>query len=103
MSNPLPEGWFGIDDPEHCRIFAEELASEMGVGHVLEGVSAIPIARADGSDDYLFQLEDGRVAWVHLTFANRPERPPWPGTQVFESLAAWRKAVIDERESFHRR
>ncbi len=96
MGDVWPDGWFGVDDPEHRRMFAHELASEVGVGHVLKGLNASPIARADGSDDYLFQLEDGRVAEVHLTFANRPERPPWPGAQVFESLEAWRKAVDHE-------
>ena len=97
MSDVWPDGWFGIDDPEHRRMFATELASEVGRGHVLHGSDPTPIARADGSDDYLFKLEDGRVAEVHLTFANRPERPPWPGTRVFDNLEAWRKAVADER------
>jgi hypothetical protein len=55
-----------------------------------------PIARADGRDDYLFQAEDGRVAEVHLTFANRPERPPWPGSVLYESLEAWRREKTRE-------
>jgi len=92
-----PTGWSAIDNPEHRRLLAQELASEVGEGHVLKDVAAAPIARADGSDDYLFALEDGRVAEVHLTFANRPERPPWPGTTMFDSLEAWRKAIDDER------
>ena len=88
-----PRGWFAVDDPEHKRLLAKELQSEVGAGHLLKGVAAVPIARADGRDDYLFQLADGRVAEVHLTFANRPERPPWPATAVFENLAAWREAT----------
>lgn len=93
MTVTWPVGWFRIDDPDHIRLFTEELAREVGDGHVLKGITAIPIARADGSDDYLFQLADGRVADVHLTFANHPERPPWPGTTIFDSLAAWQEAV----------
>jgi hypothetical protein len=93
MTSTWPCGWFGIDDPEHKRIFAEELESEVGAGHPLKGMTAIPIARADGRDDYLFQLTGERVAEVHLTFANRPERPPWPATAVFDNLEAWRKAT----------
>jgi hypothetical protein len=93
MTSHWPHGWFGIDDPEHRRLFTEELLNEVGEGHVLKGEAVTPLARADGRDDYLFQLADGRVAEVHLTFANRPERPPWPGATVFESLAAWRKTV----------
>ena len=97
MSGSWPNQWWAIDDPVHRQLFADELRSEVGVGHVLYGLAANPIARADGRDDYLFELEDGRVAEVHLTFCNRPERPPWPGAVIYESLAAWRKAVENER------
>ncbi len=93
MTSTWPRGWFAIDDPEHERLFGEELASEVGLGHPLKDVTAVPIARADGRDDYLFQLPDGRVAEVHLTVANRPERPPWPVTAVFQTLEKWRKAA----------
>jgi GNAT superfamily N-acetyltransferase len=94
-----PSGWWAITDAEHRRVFREELASELGRGHPLKGLALAPIARADGQDDYLFATEDGRVAEVHLTFANRPERPPWPGHALFESLAAWRKAKAEEQET----
>ncbi|UPT61490.1 MAG: hypothetical protein M0D54_13795 [Hyphomonadaceae bacterium JAD_PAG50586_4] len=93
MTSKWPRGWFAIEDPEHKRVFAEELDSEVGFGHPLKDVTAVPIARADGRDDYLFQLSNDRVAEVHLTFANRPERPPWPVAAVFENLAAWRKTI----------
>ncbi len=94
--NTWPEGWSEIVDKKQAAALRVELEGEVGVGHVLHGETCN--ARATNYlDDYLFELADGRVAWVHLTFANRPERPPWPGTQVFESLEAWRKAVEDER------
>jgi hypothetical protein len=89
-----PEGWWAIDEPDHRRLFREELEAELGEGHPLKGLELEPIARADGSDDYLFLCTDGRVAEVHLTFANRPERPPWPGHAMFPSLDAW-KATHD--------
>ena len=82
MTSTWPRGWFAID-PEHMQIFAGELAREVGRGHPLKDIPATPLARADGRDDYLFELPDKRVAEVHLTFANRPERPPWPVTVVF--------------------
>lgn len=93
MTSTWPRGWIAIDDPEHRRLIAEELNSEVGISHVLSGVTAVPIARADGRDDYLLQLSDERVVEVHLTFANRPERPPWPEAAMFENLAAWRTAA----------
>jgi hypothetical protein len=99
MDAQWPKGWWEITDPEHRRIFAEELASEVGKGHILHGLKLTPIARADGRDDYLFLAEDGRVAEVHLTFANRPERPPWPGAALFESLEEWREEKDDEQNA----
>ncbi len=96
MSGAWPEEWWGIDDPEHRRVFAAELASELGEGHILYGLTLTPIARADGRDDYLFQCDDGRVAEVHLTFANRPERPPWPGSALYSNLEEWMKEKRDE-------
>lgn len=95
MDKTWPRDWWAIDDTEHRRLFREELESEVGAGHLLYGLKLEPIARADGRDDYLFALEDGRVAEVHLTFANRPERPPWPGTALFANLDAWRQAKDD--------
>jgi len=99
LSGEWPDGWWGIDEPEHRRLFAEELESELGEGHALNGVALEPIARADGVDDYLFQADDGRVAEVHLTFANRPERPPWPRHVIYPSLEAWLKAKQDEQHA----
>ena len=90
MSGAWPQGWFAIEDAEHRRLFREELEAELGEGHLLKGLELEPIARADGADDYLFLSTDGRVAEVHLTFANRPETPPWPGHVVFPSLDAWK-------------
>lgn len=87
-----PAGWWEISDPEHRRFFGEELARELSPGHLLHGLALEPIARADGRDDYLFAAHDGRVAEVHLTFANHPERPPWPGSALYPSLSAWREA-----------
>jgi hypothetical protein len=74
-------------------LFAKELASEVGAGHALFGLAATPIARADGRDDHLFQLDDGRIAEVHLKFANRPERPPWPVAALFADLEAWQRTT----------
>lgn len=91
-----PPGWSAIIKSEVRAAIARELESELGEGHVLKGAACMPIARAEGSDDILFQLDDGRVAEVHLTFAGRPERPPWPGTAIFDDLNAWAKAVEEQ-------
>jgi hypothetical protein len=99
MTLQLPDGWWPIDDPEHTRVYKRELESELGAAHPLKGLTLEPIARADGRDDYLFQAPDGRVAEVHLTFANRPESSPWPGHVLYESGEAWLKATQEDRRS----
>lgn len=71
--------------------FHDQLRREVPPGHVMYGVPARMIARHDASDDTLFELLDGsgRVAVVHLTWAKRRERLPWPGTDVYPSLRAF--------------
>lgn len=100
MAREWPKGWVPIVAEEHRRAFENELASEVGGGHVLHGLVVMAIARADGRDDFLFSLQDGRVADVHLTFANRPERPPWPNTAVHISIDAWRAATHGEERRY---
>lgn len=60
------------------------------------------IARRDGTDDALFQLDDGRVAEVHMTWRRSRETDPrWPATAIFTSLEDWveesMKPLHDER------
>jgi hypothetical protein len=59
----------------------------------LYGSSAEAVARCQGCDDVLFRVDGPRVRWVivHLTYAARPERTPWPRTRFYGSFAeAWR-------------
>lgn len=93
-----PRGWWPIENLDHRRAFREELEAEVGAGHLLKGMALDAIARRDGSDDYLFAAEDGRVAEVRLTFGNHPERPPWPEAVLYESLEAWRRSRRGETQ-----
>lgn len=87
------EPWWPTEaqSPEFHETFARQLALELSPGHVLYGVPVKLIGRHDGSDDALFEFLDGsgRVAVVHLTWARGAERPPWPMTAIYGSLAAW--------------
>lgn len=76
---------------EFHETFRRELERELSPGHELYGVPVRLIGRHAASDDALFELLDGsgRVAVVHLTWANRPERVPWPETAIYRSLEAW--------------
>jgi hypothetical protein len=69
-----------------------ELQRELSAGHPLFGLPVKTLARRQDCDDVLFALQDGtgRVAVVHLTWTHSPpERPPWPGTTLFQSLEIW--------------
>ena len=83
------EPWFPVDDKEDRDVWERQLAGELHETHVLSG-EAVTLIALGGNDDALFQLADGRVAEVHLTWSrNRQSSPIWPGTAVFASLAEW--------------
>jgi hypothetical protein len=78
-----------------------ELRREVGKGHVLYGIDVDAVAACNGHcDDVLFALKDGRYALVHLSYpGSAPDRPPWPGTDIFEGwehAAAYVEAHADE-------
>lgn len=98
MTPPLPtrsfrSPWWSTDDhdADFHEAFEAQLRREVGPGHILHGVPARLAARYDPNDDALFELLDGseRYAVVHLTWASRPEPPPWPVTAVYESFEAF--------------
>lgn len=68
-----------------------QLRREVGPGHPMFGVPVRLIGRNGRSGDDLFEVLDGsgRVAVVHLTWAQRREELPWPWTQMFPSWDAW--------------
>jgi hypothetical protein len=75
-----------------------ELRRELKPGNPLFGLPVAAVARRYDQDDVLFELLDGsgRVAQVHLTWVGESERPPWPGTKLFESLTKWAASVREE-------
>jgi hypothetical protein len=79
--------WHPVDDPAVRRSLLAEFQREIPKGHVLTGASLTVIGRRQDRDDVLFALSDGRVAIVHLTYANKREHlPAFPWTRVFDSL-----------------
>jgi hypothetical protein len=95
--------WPDSKKVEYSHAWERQLKREVGLQHVLHGEHVVLIARRFDCDDALFQLGDGRVADVHLTWSSSPEGDPrWPGTQVFENIDNWAtnvmKAAHDEWE-----
>ena len=97
---PWLQPWEAIADQDWSEEFArdrvaklfQQLAREVGSRHVLRGQTATPVAVRWDTDDTLFQLADGQVAEVHLTWRQEEEPDPrWPSAHVFASLEDWRR------------
>jgi hypothetical protein len=73
-----------------------ELLQEIGPKHILHDRSFRAVGVTVESDDYLFRLDDGTFAQVHLTYTpNPPETAPTiPSTRIFQTLADWMNAVM---------
>jgi len=77
-----------------ARSLEAELQEELAPGHALHGRRAVAIAKRETNDDVLFALQDSReVALVHLTWARRRERPPWPTATIYGSIEEFRTAA----------
>ncbi len=78
-----------IDDDVSDALL-KELKREMSEDHILFDVEIVPIARKSLNDDVLFQLPEGRVAVVHLTWSGIKEDDPFfPSTKIYASIEAF--------------
>ncbi len=81
--------WWSTEDQDIAfhDAFVRQLTREVPPGHVMHGLPVKLLARGEG-DDALFLILDGseRVAVVHLTWCQTPERLPWPITEVYEII-----------------
>ena len=80
--------------PGQALSFLRELDVELSPGHPLHGVPLTPIAHSRRADDALFQLGDGRVVEVRLTWSSRAEQPPFPRHHIYPSLQDWAQLVM---------
>lgn len=83
-----PDGWEQIV-PDERQALEAELKREATLGHLLYSVDVSALARHYDCDDVLFGLNGlASVAVVHLSYGKL--NAPWPQTQIFSSLEAWR-------------
>lgn len=80
--------------PNQADAFLRELERELSPGHPLHGVRPIPLGHSCAADDVLFEMGDGRVVQVHLTFSHRAEETPWPVHSVYSSADEWVQLVM---------
>lgn len=84
------EPWYPVADADVRAGLERQLHQEISHRHVLFGERVRLIARRADTDDALFELANGRVAEVHLTWSQRVEQDPrWPVTAVFGCLEEW--------------
>jgi len=79
--------WFGVENAAERQALLAQLQRELPAGHVLSGVPVTLVGRRQDCDDVLYELEDGRVAAVHLTWVSEPgPLPDFPWTDLFDSF-----------------
>jgi hypothetical protein len=88
--------WFR-PDAEHAHNFENEAHAEMAPGHELHGLALRAVAKCAGCDDVVFRASDDTFAIVHLTWAKKPETPPWPLTTRLGGFVAVETAM-DQHE-----
>lgn len=68
--------WYPIQATVRGDAWAKELRSELSKTQLLYGMSARAVGALQDCDDVAFELTDGRLAVVHLTYAQHPESNP---------------------------
>jgi hypothetical protein len=92
------EPWTPIERAEERIALEAELRLELGAAHPLSSLPTVALARRHDRDDVLFEIDQGRVAEVHLTWRrSREPDPRWPETIIYECATAW----VDERMRPH--
>lgn len=63
----------------------KELKNELPQSHVLYNESYELIARKSNNDDVVLELENGKIAVVHLTWNSKTEADGYPKTRIYEN------------------
>lgn len=77
MSSDFPEPWWQPDESNR-EFVRDEVAREVGPGHLLAERSFEVVARCSACDEVLVRLDDESHALVHPTWSGQRETAPWP-------------------------
>ena len=84
------EPWSAVVDDGMRAMLESELAKEVGRGHLLFQRPTRALARRYDQDDVLYAVgSPAQLAVVHLSYAAKPDQPPWPSTTLFDNLTAF--------------
>ncbi len=75
------------------EFFLNELESELHEAHKLHGKKVKFIARVSTSDDVAFELTDGSIAVVHLTYT-KESSPNFPWFVLYPSFDNWYQEAV---------
>jgi hypothetical protein len=96
------EPWVPVANEREPGLLAAELLREVAPGHPLHDRPVRIWARRCDCDDVLVLVGNPeQLAVVHLSYASRPDRPPWPKTRIFDSFAEFvEKIMIPDHDEF---
>ncbi len=81
------EPWSAINNSKSGTIIERELYKEVSKGHVLYRQPMRAIGRRQDKDDFVFEFGlSSQLAVVHLTFASKPELPPFPTMHMYHDI-----------------
>jgi hypothetical protein len=88
------------DYPDRRTGLADELYQEVGPGHVLHGRRVTVVGESYARDDIVVEVSTGGWAYVHLTWKQAVDQPPWPSTTLYESLEALQRVLDEEAAEY---
>ncbi len=83
-----PIGWSEVVDVGERMRVETEMTREMPKGHQLFQQGLRLLGRSHEEDVFLFELGEGRVARVHLTWKQEVD-PAWPLTRIYSTFNDW--------------
>lgn len=91
--------WMKIESKGNLE---RELAKETSIGHQLYGKEVKAIAKREDNDDVLFEIGEGKMAVVHLTWKGKKESSPnYPLTKTFKHWTeVYEKVIVKDNREF---
>ncbi len=97
------EPYSGVMEMEekNSQAFIDELELELHDNHVLKNEVVQLIARKTNNDDIILELEDKRIAVVHLTWTSKKELKGYPKTRIYkDKIYFWNKEMKQDISNF---
>jgi hypothetical protein len=87
--------WDAIEmEEKSIQALVNELNLELPDNHLLRNVNMELIARKTNNDDIVLELEDERIAVVHLTWKSKKEVDGYPITRIYkDKVDFWKKEM----------